>query len=140
MTMDPLSRTAQVRLRFEDPERKFVNRGLQTPFGDFIGLFSFSLPSLGADETGNEITMPTAPGRYDLLLYARSRTNDLIFAPVTVDVGSEEVRRDVQFTPGIRVNGSLTLQDSTGKNLDAAGIVCGLYASSDSALNHGAGC
>jgi hypothetical protein len=127
MTTNPPTKTVQVRFPYEDPERKFRSKSVMTTDGSQVfGIFSWG-------PVESEFVFAMAPGHYDLMLGATSPNGDLIFARTAVDVGNEDIRRDVPFTPGLRVTGSLKLMDTAGKSLDATGIRCYLLPQSEAA-------
>jgi hypothetical protein len=76
-----------------------------------------------------------APGRYDQFfgLTGMRNTEELFYGKATFDVGKEETRIDIPVSRGIRVNGSLTLEDVSGARDLPSGVFCKLYTSEEHA-------
>jgi hypothetical protein len=130
MTIEDRSKSVPVHFRFQDPERKMTNTGFM------MGSQIVSMYSFPSGRVEPEIVLSLSRGHYELTLRATSRdNNDLLYAPVKVDVGDEELFLDVPFKPGIRITGSLKLLDSDGKSLDPKDIQCLLVPETESAAS-----
>ena len=120
MTVTDRNKVVPVHFRYKDPEGKFRNKGFN--LGNSVASFFIGWGNRGPVEP--EIVLPLARGHYEFTLRASSDDNDLLYAPVKVDVGNEELFLDADFKPGLRVTGSLKLEDSAGKTLEARDIQC----------------
>jgi hypothetical protein len=70
-----------------------------------------------------------APGDYDFgigIVGMRTLT-DLFYARALFTVGNDAMEQPVQVVRGIRVTGSLVLEDAAGSHLNPPGVLCRLY-------------
>jgi 5-hydroxyisourate hydrolase-like protein (transthyretin family) len=123
MRMESPSSAVQVRLRFPDPAVAGLGLvvdvlGADSSFGIGGGRGTLPRPL--------EMTLTLPRGLTDLLTSARSRENDLFYARETFEVGTEDITREVALARGLRITGSLKLEDLSGKSMDASGILCRL--------------
>jgi hypothetical protein len=120
LTESPL-RSVQVILRFTQrfEDLTIVMLGTNTFSGQLLS--PFLQPPASRD-----VTRTLSPGPYDLSIEARSGENELLYAREKFEVGTQNMIRQITLTPGIRVTGSITLQDAEGRNLDATAISCRL--------------
>jgi protocatechuate 3,4-dioxygenase beta subunit len=71
-----------------------------------------------------------APGKYDVLigLNGMRTTAELFYAHAAFTVGNTEMEQEVRLNRGIRVTGSITLEDAAGSHPNPPGVLCRLYS------------
>jgi hypothetical protein len=123
MRMESPSSAVQVRLRFPDPAVAGLGLNIQVLGTEtFIGMGRSRSPFPSPLEM--TLTLPRGPA--DLIISSTSSENDLFYARETFEVGSEDMTREVALARGLRITGSMKLEDLSGKSLDASGILCRL--------------
>jgi hypothetical protein len=85
-------------------------------------------------------TIDLSPGRYEQFfgLTGMRNTTELFYGKAAFDVGNEAMQVDIPVSPGIRVNGSLTLEDAAGSHPAPPGIFCKLHTDAEHAETVGA--
>jgi hypothetical protein len=120
LTESPV-RSVQVILRFTQRFENLTIAMLGTNTYSGISGNPFLQPPASRD-----VTRTMSPGPYDLSIAATSGENELLYARETFEVGTQDMIRPITLTPGIRITGTMTLQDAGGRNLDTTGILCRL--------------
>jgi hypothetical protein len=126
ITLPPAEKKTSVRLRLMSGSEPVFPTSVRIQYGTTSML-------LISREQRDAVTVPLAPGAYDLIVAAGGLLGATAqFASVSLRVGDTEIEQAVSLRPGLRLAATLVLEEAGRSSLN--GVRCQLHQESPSAL------